>query len=228
MIPIVPRWKRFLDVTCVVVMLPVLAPAFLLIACGIKLVSPGSVFFRQERIGFREKRFLCWKFRSMKPDADAGVHQQHLNQLIHSNVPMTKMDQRGDARLIPLGSWFRASGLDELPQLINVLRGEMSLVGPRPCTPYEYEAYAPWHKSRFNTLPGLTGLWQVSGKNHTTFKEMMDLDIFYASHKTLWMDIKILLKTFPTLAVQVKEIRHRADSSTQAALKRRAYHRANE
>jgi hypothetical protein len=103
--------------------------------------------------------------------------------------------------------------LDELPQLINVLRGEMSLVGPRPCLPYEYDQYLPWQKERFQTLPGLTGLWQVSGKNKTTFVEMVVLDIMYAKHKTLWWDLKIILMTIPTLIIQMLEARRVRKSS---------------
>jgi lipopolysaccharide/colanic/teichoic acid biosynthesis glycosyltransferase len=197
-----PLWKRLLDVVLILLTLPASLPIFLFIACVIKLVSSGPVFYRQERIGLGGLKFNCLKFRSMKPGADTGVHQKHLKQLIQSNVPMTKMDKSGDPRLIPGGAWLRATGLDELPQLINVLRGEMSLVGPRPCTPYEYEDYSPWHKQRCNTLPGLTGLWQVSGKNKTTFTEMINMDIYYASHKTLWMDLTIIFKTLPALAGQ--------------------------
>jgi exopolysaccharide production protein ExoY len=121
-------------------------------------------------------------------------------------VPMTKMDVKGDPRIIPFGSILRSSGLDELPQLINVLKGEMSLVGPRPCTEYEFEQFQPWHKQRFRALPGLTGLWQVSGKNKTTFNEMINLDIYYANHATFWFDLKIMCKTIPVLFGQVKEM----------------------
>ena len=120
---------------------------------------------------------------------------------------MMKMDSHGDPRIIPFGLFLRASGLDELPQLINVLRGEMSLVGPRPCLPYEYEKYLPWQKERFGTVPGLTGLWQVSGKNKTTFVEMIQLDIKYAKNKTLWWDLKIILMTIPALIIQMLETR---------------------
>jgi lipopolysaccharide/colanic/teichoic acid biosynthesis glycosyltransferase len=112
---------------------------------------------------------------------------------------MVKLDQRKDPRLIPLGSLLRASGLDELPQLINVLRGEMSLVGPRPCIPYECEAYEAWHRQRFNALPGLTGLWQVSGKNRTTFDQMVRLDIEYSERQSLWLDVKIIAMTLPAV-----------------------------
>jgi len=120
---------------------------------------------------------------------------------------MKKLDLRGDERILPCCMLLRASGLDELPQLINVLRGEMSLVGPRPCLPYEYDLYLPWQKERFETMPGLTGLWQVSGKNKTTFLEMINLDINYAKNKTLCWDLKIIVMTIPTLIIQVLETR---------------------
>ena len=122
---------------------------------------------------------------------------------------MVKLDARGDSRIIPFGLLLRSSGLDELPQLINVLRGEMSVVGPRPCLSYECDKYLPWQRERFNTLPGLTGLWQVSGKNQTTFVEMMQLDISYARNKTLWLDLTIILKTVPAILVQMWQSRKR-------------------
>ena len=228
-----PFWKRTLDVVLILSALPALLPIFLFIACMIKLVSSGPIFYRQERIGLGGRKFRLLKFRSMKPGADTGVHQKHLKQLIQSNVPMTKMDKDGDPRLIPGGAWLRATGLDELPQLLNVLRGEMSLVGPRPCTPYEYEDYSPWHKQRCNTLPGLTGLWQVSGKNKTTFTEMINLDIYYATHNTPWMDLKIILKTLPALVLQVRETRSGtprrggAERDRRTALERQIYHITN-
>lgn len=201
----VPRWKRILDVCCVLAALPVVLPVLCLIAVAIKTVSSGPVFFRQQRIGFLGKPFICWKFRTMRVNADPGVHQSHLDQLMRLELPMTKMDHFGDPRLIPLGFFLRASGLDELPQLINVLRGEMSLVGPRPCLPYEYDVYLPWQKQRLDTLPGLTGLWQVSGKNRTTFTEMVRLDISYARNRSLWLDVKIMARTVFALVAQVRE-----------------------
>ena len=130
---------------------------------------------------------------------------------------MMKMDLHGDSRIILFGRWLRSSGLDELPQLINVLRGEMSLVGPRPCLPYESEKYLPWQKERFNAVPGLTGLWQVSGKNRTTFAQMMRLDIEYARNKNLWLDLKIILKTIPALMVQMWETRQKNKSLSRTA-----------
>jgi exopolysaccharide production protein ExoY len=203
------RWKQRLDTFLIILALPILVPVALLIALLIRSVSAGPVLFRQERVGYMGRRFMCFKFRTMFVDADTTTHQGHLQQLINSNTPMVKMDSRGDPRIIPFGLFLRASGLDELPQLINVLRGEMSLVGPRPCLPYEYEKYLPWQKERFATLPGLTGLWQVSGKNKTTFVEMIQLDIKYAKNKTLWWDLKIIFMTVPALVIQMIETRRR-------------------
>lgn len=201
----VPTLKRVLDIACLLLAFPTLLPLLLCIAAFIKVVSPGPVFFRQERVGYRGRKFRIFKFRTMKVNAETQTHQNHLQNLINSNVPMTKMDSKGDPRVIKFGGILRSSGLDELPQLINVFRGEMSLVGPRPCTQYEYECFQPWHKQRFRALPGLTGLWQVSGKNKTTFDEMIALDIRYAKEWSLWLDIKIMLKTFPVLLGQIKE-----------------------
>jgi len=201
--------KRTLDVLLILLTLPILIPLALLIALLIRSVSAGPVLFRQERVGYRGRRFRCFKFRTMLVDADTTTHQGHLRHLMNSNTPMMKMDARGDPRIIPFGLFLRASGLDELPQLINVLRGEMSLVGPRPCLPYEYDNYLPWQKERFETLPGLTGLWQVSGKNRTTFVEMIQFDIDYAKSRSLSLDFVIILKTIPVLLIQMGDTRKR-------------------
>ncbi len=206
-------WKRTLDAVLILLALPFLIPLALLIALLIRFVSAGPVLFRQERVGFMGRRFTCYKFRTMFVNTSATTHQGHQHQLMTSNIPMQKMDAKGDPRIIPLGVLLRASGLDELPQLINVLRGEMSLVGPRPCLPYEYDQYLPWQKERFQTVPGLTGLWQVSGKNKTTFVEMIHLDIRYAKGKTLWWDLKIILLTAPVLILQMLEARRVRKSS---------------
>jgi exopolysaccharide production protein ExoY len=201
------RWKRILDIVVVLLALPLVVPLVIVVAVLIRVVSAGPVLFKQERVGYLGRRFMCFKFRTMFVGADAVLHQGHLCHLMDSNTPMTKMDSEGDPRIIPFGLLLRSSGLDELPQLINVLRGEMSLVGPRPCLPYEYEKYLPWQKERFTSLPGLTGLWQVSGKNRTTFVEMIQLDIRYAREKNLWFDIIILLGTVPALIAQIWETR---------------------
>ena len=203
--PQAPRWKRALDITCILLASPLLIPLGILIALYIKVVSPGSVLFRQERVGFLGRHFVCFKFRSMVANADSSLHQNHLAQLMASGRPMVKLDVAGDQRLIPGGVLLRSLGLDELPQLLNVLRGEMSLVGPRPAMAYECEKYEPCYWGRFDTLPGLTGLWQVSGKNRTTFDEMMALDLRYAKLKSILLDLKIMAWTLPAIALQVWE-----------------------
>ena len=179
----------------------------LMIAALIKIGSKGPVLFKQERVGHLGKRFVIFKFRTMIVNADTAVHETHTANLIEGNRPMTKLDAQGDARLITYGRLLRAAGLDELPQLINVVRGEMSFVGPRPCLPNEYSRYLPWQQERFLTPPGMTGLWQVSGKNRMTFNEMIYLDIQYVRRRSLWLDLKILLKTIPAVMVEVSDIR---------------------
>jgi len=183
-----------------------LVPLSAAIAVVIKCVSRGPVLFRQERIGLKGKPFICLKFRTMRVNAPTTTHQAYLETLMKSDQPMTKMDSQGDSRLIPFGSVLRSTGLDELPQLINVLRGEMSIVGPRPCVRYEYDSYEAWQKQRFNSLPGLTGLWQVSGKNKTTFEQMIRMDIRYAETRSLGLDLAIMLKTLPVLISQAAEM----------------------
>jgi lipopolysaccharide/colanic/teichoic acid biosynthesis glycosyltransferase len=214
---LIPRWKRALDITLIILALPLLLPLVLFIAALIRFASNGPILFRQERVGYRGSRFMCFKFRTMNVGNDVSIHEGHLTRLMNSDAPMVKMDIHGDPRIIPFGVPLRSSGLDELPQLINVLRGEMSLVGPRPCITYEYEKYLPWQKERFNSVPGLTGLWQVSGKNNTTFDEMIRLDIDYARSKSLWLDGKIILKTVPALLIQMWETRIKAKSALRPA-----------
>ena len=185
----IPRWKRTLDVTLVLLAIPFLIPLAIIVCSFIKIVSPGPAFFRQQRVGYLRRRFMCLKFRTMKVNADTGVHQAHLKQLMTTNQPTQKLDCAGDKRLIPGGMWLRAAGVDELPQLFNVLCGDMSLVGPRPCTPYEFELLSERHKQRCVAPPGLTGLWQIGGKNKTTFGEMMDLDL-----KIIGLTVPAILK----------------------------------
>jgi len=210
-----PSWKRCLDLVVCLAVMPLLALCTLAMALVMKLVSPGPVFFRQERVGYMGRRFKIFKFRTMKVGADTVGHQAYFKELVGTNAPMQKLDAKGDKRLIP-GAWLlRASGLDELPQLINVLRGEMSIVGPRPCLPAEYDLYLPWQRERFTTMPGLTGLWQVSGKNRTTFDEMIRLDIRYAREKSLGLDVWIMSVTVPVLIAQVYETRIRRLSHEQ-------------
>lgn len=203
----IPTWKRVLDVACILCLLPLVLPLMLLISVIIKMVSSGPVFFKQQRIGHRGRPFTCLKFRTMKVNAETASHQGYLGDLMRSNAPMVKMDSKGDPRVIPYGLLLRSSGLDELPQIFNVLQGEMSLVGPRPCLPYEHANYLPRHKKRYDTLPGLTGFWQVNGKNKTTFRQMIAMDIWYAKNKSVALDLGIMLRTFPTIVGQVLETR---------------------
>lgn len=212
-----PRWKRVLDMAAIFLALPVLLPLTLIIGITIRLVSKGPILFKQERIGYRGKRFMCLKFRTMVCGAETSTHQGHLQQLMNSDVPMTKMDATGDSRIIPFGRLLRSSGLDELPQLVNVLKGEMSLVGPRPCLAYEAAKYLPWQMERFNATPGLTGLWQVSGKNRTTFTRMIQLDIEYARTKSLLLDLKIIVKTVPALLIQIWDTRRQRKAAARPA-----------
>jgi lipopolysaccharide/colanic/teichoic acid biosynthesis glycosyltransferase len=213
-----PLWKRAFDLACVLVASPFCLLLGCAIAVGIKLHSKGPVLFKQERVGLDGQRFTCLKFRSMKHDVDPTPHQNHLRQLMREESPMTKLDVHGDTRLITLGKLLRATGLDELPQLINVWRGEMSLVGPRPCLPYEYEEYSDWAKGRLKALPGLTGYWQVHGKNHTSFKQMIEMDRWYAGHRSLWLDLKILARTPWVLIVQTLETTLAARKSERSVL----------
>jgi lipopolysaccharide/colanic/teichoic acid biosynthesis glycosyltransferase len=202
-----PLWKRVLDITCVLLSLPILIPVGIVIAAWIKIVSPGPAFFRQSRVGHFGKRFMCLKFRTMKVNADTAVHQSHLKELMTSNSPTRKLDCAGDKRLIFGAVVLRAMGVDELPQLLNVLRGEMSLVGPRPCTAYEFDLFSPRQKRRCEAPPGLTGLWQISGKNRTTIEEMINLDLYYAERKSVWLDLKIMALTVPAILALVWEMK---------------------
>jgi lipopolysaccharide/colanic/teichoic acid biosynthesis glycosyltransferase len=202
-----PGWKRAIDVACCLMALPVFALFTLVMTIVMQIVAPGPVFFRQPRVGYRQRRFMCYKFRTMIVGADSKIHQRHCEDLIRSNAPMVKIDSRSDSRVIPGGWLLRASGLDELPQIINVLRGDMSLVGPRPCVPYESKKFLPWQRERFSAIPGLTGLWQVSGKNRTTFEEMLRLDVSYARNVSCWQDLKIMLMTVPALVRQISDTR---------------------
>ena len=203
----VPLWKRVLDLALILMALPALVIVGGFVGLVILVGSRGPVLFRQRRVGHRGSEFVCYKFRTMHVNAETESHKGHTTQLIKSGGAMTKLDTTKDPRLIPLGKILRASGLDELPQFINVLRGEMSIVGPRPCIPYEFELYEPWQRRRFDAVPGLTGLWQVSGKNRTTFNQMINLDIEYSRRQSLWLDIKIILKTLPALWQQCQEAR---------------------
>lgn len=202
-----PVWKRILDFSVILLFLPGILLVGAVVALIVKCGSRGPILFRQKRVGYKGQPFTCFKFRTMEVDAETVSHRNHTEQLIRSQAPMMKLDEQRDPRLVPFGAVLRATGLDELPQLLNVLRGEMSIVGPRPCIPYEYELYEPWQRERFNAAPGLTGLWQVSGKNRTTFNQMIRFDIEYSERLSLRLDLQIILKTLPALWVQCQDTR---------------------
>ena len=189
----IPRWKRLFDLSCILLAFPIWLTVMALVSAWILLASPGPLLYRQERIGYRGRRFTILKFRTMKINVETQIHEGYFQRLMQADCPMTKLDCH-DARLIRGGRIIRALGLDELPQLFNVIRGEMSLVGPRPCTHVEFEHYQPAQKARVNAPPGLTGYWQVNGKNKTTFSEMIAMDIFYGNHMSIGMDLTIMVK----------------------------------
>ncbi len=210
-----------LDVSCIVAATPLLLPLGMLIGLMIKAVSRGPALFKQVRVGYQGRHFTCFKFRTMKVGADSRLHRTHLERLMDSDKPMEKLDKGGDPRLIPCGAALRSLGLDELPQLLNVLRGEMSLVGPRPCMAYECRKYKPRHWQRFEALPGLTGFWQVNGKNRTSFEEMIDLDLYYVRHQSLLLDLSILARTLPAILSQVLDHRRRREPRGRTPMIRR-------
>jgi exopolysaccharide biosynthesis polyprenyl glycosylphosphotransferase len=197
--------KRVIDVIGSIVGILICSPLFIIIPVCIKLTSRGPVLFRQERIGQYGKSFIFLKFRSMYVNNDEKVHKQYVQNLIAGKVSgVTEGNGDGkkvykitnDKRVTPLGNILRKTSLDELPQFYNVLRGDMSLVGPRPPIPYELERYDTWHRRRvLEVKPGITGLWQVTGRSSTTFDEMVRLDLHYSTNWSLWIDVKILLKT---------------------------------
>ena len=205
--PKAPGWKSALDLACILLSLPIWLPLMILLMLVTRLSSPGPIFYRQERVGLGGRHFSIWKFRTMKVSAETQTHEHYFQELMRVDRPMTKLDAHGDPRLAPFGRILRASGLDELPQIFNVLCGEMSLVGPRPCTPNEFAHYEPWQRERVNGLPGLTGYWQVNGKNKTTFNEMIALDMFYLKNLSILLDLKIMLKTCAVIAEQLFESR---------------------
>ncbi|HEY9900568.1 MAG TPA: sugar transferase [Pantanalinema sp.] len=189
--------KRAFDVSATTLGIVALSPFLLLIALAIKLDSPGPVLFKQQRVTVKGRTFWMYKFRSMRVNAEAELDKiVHLNE--RKDVLMFKMDR--DPRVTRLGRLLRRTSLDELPQLINVLRGEMSLVGPRPPLPREVELYSPHHRQRLEVLPGLTGMWQVSGRSDITdFEEVVRLDLSYIRNWSLWLDFQILFKTIPAV-----------------------------
>jgi len=197
--------KRLIDVIGSVIAIVVFAPVLACIAVWVKMSSRGPVLFRQERIGLGGKTFMLLKFRSMFANNNSAIHKEFVRNLISAGSngdraagagPDGAYKIKGDPRVTPVGRMLRKTSLDELPQFMNVLKGDMSLVGPRPPIMYEYEEYDLWHKHRvLDIKPGITGLWQVAGRSVTTFDEMVRMDIKYIREWSLWLDIKIILKT---------------------------------
>jgi lipopolysaccharide/colanic/teichoic acid biosynthesis glycosyltransferase len=208
--------KRTMDFVIALILLVILSPLMLFVAIVIFIYSPGPIFFKQERVGARRQlrngryhwkkvNFQCYKFRTMKIDADPSVHQAYIKALIENDeVQMTALQGGAptqprklvnDPRIIRPGKLLRKLSLDELPQLWNVLIGDMSLIGPRPAIPYEVEMYKPWHMRRLEAQPGVTGLQQVTARCTADFDQQVQLDIEYIDNQSLWLDIKIILKT---------------------------------
>jgi lipopolysaccharide/colanic/teichoic acid biosynthesis glycosyltransferase len=194
---------RALDLVVAVVVLVVLAPVLLAIAIAVRLDSPGPAIFRQRRVGKDMQEFELYKFRTMRTGADTEPHRAYVRSLLTADQQPsqdgTLYKLSVDDRVTAVGRFLRSWSLDELPQLVNVLRGEMSLVGPRPVIPYEVEHYPESYMPRFSVKPGLTGLWQVSGRNQRTYHEMVCADVEYARRRTIWLDLKILGQTIPVV-----------------------------
>jgi lipopolysaccharide/colanic/teichoic acid biosynthesis glycosyltransferase len=190
--------RRLLDLTVAGTMIVLLSPLLLALAIAIRLDSRGTALFRQRRVGYGEREFTIFKFRSMRTDADPGGHRDYVTALIkgkEENGGRENLYKLVDDRITPVGRWIRRWSLDELPQLFNVISGDMALVGPRPAIPYEVDEYPSWYLDRFAVKPGLTGLWQVSGRNERTYEEMVRLDIEYAERRSLLLDLSILART---------------------------------
>ena len=192
---------RTLDIVVATVALVALLPLYLVIALLIRIDSPGPALFRQERRGLAMRKFVVNKFRTMHTNTSHDEHRAFVQRLIAGDAERhdALFKLVGDQRLTRVGSFLRRSSLDELPQLINVLLGDMSLVGPRPCLDYEIEKYPQEAFGRFAVKPGITGLWQVSGRSALTFNEMIQLDLEYARRQSFWLDVEILLFTIPAV-----------------------------
>ncbi len=193
------RFKRIFDITVSGIMILLLLPFWLMISLAIKLSSSGPVFYETDVIGKSGRKFKWYKFRTMFANNDAKVHEAHLEMLITANKGYKKLEN--DPRITPIGRFLRKFSIDELPQLFNVFKGNMSLVGPRPCLPYEYEHFKEWHKLKYKVIPGITGLAQIIARNRedVTFSDSVLLDLYYADNQSLWLDLKILFKTIPVM-----------------------------
>ena len=204
--------RRFLDIILAAIALVLLSPLMAIIAIAIRLDTAGPIFFQQERVRGdqdgqvkhpEENVFTFLKFRSMYNGVDQNVHRRYMENLINGKAKANGAGSRyklvSDRRITSVGRILRKTSLDELPQLINVLRREMSLVGPRPAIPYEVAQYQPWHRQRLAVAPGITGLWQTSGRSDLAFDEMASLDIQYADTRSTWLDLAILVRTIPAV-----------------------------
>jgi len=191
--------RRLIDLLVAGTMIVLLSPLLIAVAIAIRLDSRGPALFRQRRVGYGEREFTIFKFRSMRCDADPGGHRDYVTALIKGKAANGGKENlyklAVDDRITPVGRWIRRWSLDELPQLFNVVSGDMALVGPRPAIPYEVAEYPSWYLDRFAVKPGLTGLWQVSGRNERTYEEMVRLDIEYAERRSLLLDLSILART---------------------------------
>lgn len=208
--------KRILDFSLALLALLILAPLMVFVAILIKLDSPGPIFFKQDRVSVRQRRiynhttywqrtaFRCYKFRTMMCNADISLHKSYIKALINNDYESMAALQGGDTqtrklkndhRITRIGRILRKSSIDEIPQFINVIKGEMSLVGPRPAIPYEVEMYKPWHYRRLEAKPGITGLWQVMGRSSVDFDEMIRLDMLYIQKQSFWFDLRIIFLT---------------------------------
>jgi lipopolysaccharide/colanic/teichoic acid biosynthesis glycosyltransferase len=198
-------WKRGLDIIAAGLLLLVSLPAWPAIALLIKLTSPGPVFYVQAAVGRGGRPFRFYKFRTMRADADNAVHRRYIARFVrgpdgggHAGAgDLHKMEK--DARVTAIGRWLRRTSLDELPQILNVLKGDMSLVGPRPPLPYEYELYDDWARRRLAVRPGVTGLYQVTRRSRVSFREMVAIDLEYIERRSLWLDLSIMARTVPAM-----------------------------
>ena len=206
----VPFWyepvKRILDIIVALVGLVLFFPLWLLIAIAIKVTSPGPILYVADTVGKDGRIFPFYKFRTMRNDSDEAPHKQYLARFVEKNEPYTIIRREdgseervykivNDSRVTRLGRILRATGLDEAPQLLNVLKGEMSMVGPRPPRVAEYEHYEDWHKQRLTVMPGITGLYQVTARSVVPFDEVVRIDLEYIQNRSLWLDLKIMLLT---------------------------------
>lgn len=193
--------KRTLDLTVALVALVLLSPLLLAVYVAVRVTSPGAGFFRQTRVGLNQRSFSMYKFRTMREGCDQTVHRDYVLRLLAEDVEaeggLYKLED--DFRVTRLGSWLRRTSIDELPQLFNVIRGDMSLVGPRPALAWEVENFPGWAMTRFTVRPGLTGLWQVSGRSRLTMLQGLRLDAVYVVRRTFWFDLVILLRTVPAV-----------------------------